>query len=299
MTASSFVSDPQQRPSSGAPEPRVARSASRVRLDRPEPPAFEADASDGAEPDLARMRPSRHIKRREWPWLRIGVACVAVIAALVHVAQNEERDSLASAATPVPQANLIAPPPPWQAVARPAPVYAVEDVDGKAMPVMLDVRRHVSGGREDTLTFGVFGEAGYARLSLTRGAAEPESGRFFVDLVRRAASAGLAVARSGQSEAVTTKFGTVEAASVTLADTAEQPCLAFRFAQGDTAFGFQGWLCGSETLPISTGQLACFIDRLALVATDDPSLKGVFAQSDRRRLEACAPAARTAVARRI
>jgi hypothetical protein len=270
----------------------------RVRRDRLEPPAFEADPDDESGPDMARMRPARQIRRREWPWLRIGVASVAVIAALAYAAQNEERDPRDAAGGPVPYASLIAPPPPWQPIARPAPTYAVEDADGKAMPVMLDVRRHVSGGREDTLTFGVFGEAGYARLSITRGFAEPESGRFFVDLVRRAAGAGLAIARSGQSEAVATKFGSVEAASVTLVDTAEQPCLAFRFAHADTSFGFQGWLCGSETVPISTGQLACFLDRLALVSGDDQQLKAVFAQSDRRRLEACAPALRTAAARR-
>jgi hypothetical protein len=295
MAATSYVPDRQQRAQPRDARDRwVARSASRIGRDPAEPTLFGAEAADDAllRPDLARMRASRQIRRKELPWLRIGLASAAVIAALAYVAQTNERDGGDTAGTPVPQASLIAPPPPWQPVVRPAPFYAVQGSDGKAMPAMVDVRRHVSGGREDTLTFGVFGEAGYARLSVTRGTAELESGRFFVDLVRRAASAGLSVARSGQTEAVATKFGAVEAASVTLADTTEQPCLAFRFAHADTSFGFQGWLCGSDSVSVATGQLACFLDRLALVAADDQPLRAVFAQSDRRRIEACAPVPR-------
>jgi hypothetical protein len=271
----------------------------RARRNRVEPAPLALDgAGFGAERrDLARLRPSRAVRSRELPWLRIGMASAAVIATLAYLAQKDDGDGTGMVGLPVPQASLIAPPPPWQPIVNPVPVYAIEGADGKVMPAILDARRHASGGREDALTFGVPGEVGYARLSVTRGPAEIESGRFFVDLVLRAASAGLSVARSGQTQAIATKFGPVEVASVTLADATEQPCLAFRFAHQELSFGFQGWLCGSDSLAVSTGQLACFIDRLVLAGTDDQPLKVLFAQSDRRRLEACAPAAR--VARRI
>jgi hypothetical protein len=207
---------------------------------------------------------------------------------MTYLAKRERQDD-ETAAAPIPQASMMAPPPLWQPIDRPAPLYAVEGADGKALPAAFEARRHASGGREDTLTFGVFGEAGYARVSIGSGKAERESGRFYVDLVRQAAGSGLSVVRSGQSEAVATKFGTVEAASTTLADREEQGCIAFRFAQDDLNFGFQGWLCGSQTNAVSTGQLACFIDRLSLTsAADDQPLRVLFAQLDRHRLEACA-----------
>jgi hypothetical protein len=135
-------------------------------------------------------------------------------------------------------------------------------------------------------------------LSLTRGPTERPSDRFYVDLVRRAAAAGLAVVRSGQSAPVATKFGLVEVAPVTLSEGVEQACLAFRFTHPELSFGFQGWLCGAEIRPVAPDQLACFIDRVTLLnGAEDSALKVLFAQAERRRLDSCAPSARIASVR--
>jgi hypothetical protein len=114
-----------------------------------------------------------------------------------------------------------------------------------------------------------------------------------VDLVRRAAFAGLSVVRSAQSRPLATKFGIAEAAPVVLAESAEQPCLAFRFAHGELAFAFTGWICGAEDRPVTEAQLACLIDRLAPAkGGDDHALKVLFAQVESRRDPVCSPVAR-------
>jgi hypothetical protein len=307
MAATSSIPDRLHRTAFPADAPDFRR------IRRPEPVRPESmrfghededadDADDAWALDIPASRPVRRTRpaRRKAPWLRIGLMSAAVIASLAYLAQKRDRQENEPVALAVPQASLIAPPPEWQPIARPAPIYVVEGPDGRGLPSTVDARRHANGGREDTLTFGDFGDAGYARLSIARGPAERDSGRFYVDLVRRAAGSGLSVVRSGQSEAVTTKFGTVEAAPVTLVETAEQGCIAFRFAHGELSFGFEGWLCGSQTIPVTTGQLACFIDRLALTGSaDDQPMRLLFAQSDRNRLEECAPLPRTAAGKPV
>jgi hypothetical protein len=91
---------------------------------------------------------------------------------------------------------------------------------------------------------------------------------------------------------IATKFGSVEAAPMTLANKSEQACEAFRLSDTTAEFSFQGWLCGSSAP--DEAQLACFIDGIALSGSTNPSLKAVFAQAERNRTDACGPSARTA-----
>ena len=108
---------------------------------------------------------------------------------------------------------------------------------------------------------GAIGEPRYARVSLSEGI--PMVARsFYVDIVRRAAEAGLAVERNAQTSMLATKFGAIESAAVTLAGPTEQNCQAFRFLDGETGFGFQGWLCGSDSQPVET-KPACLLHRRA------------------------------------
>ncbi|NNC01215.1 hypothetical protein HI113_45980, partial [Corallococcus exiguus] len=113
----------------------------------------------------------------------------------------------------------------------------------------------------------------------------------YLDLVKAAAEAGLSVVRSAQSENLQTKFGTMETASIILADRAEQTCQAFRF--DDPSFGVLGWRCTAGTASTDDAQLACFIERITLV-DGDAALKSLFAQTERRRTGACGSPARTA-----
>jgi hypothetical protein len=247
----------------------------------------------------AKRAPRHRRLRKNRFWLRTGLAATI---AVVLVYWTGRRDDRTDAPAPSPPASLLAPPPAWQPLAQAAPLYAVEGADGTPAAALAQARVHSGGGREDSLTFGTFGQAGYAYLGVTHGATEPDAPRFYVDLVRRAAGLGLSVLRNGPSEAIVTKFGTVEAASVTFGGTVEQACLAFRFSQDGPAFKVHGWLCGSDEIPVTTGQLVCFLDRVVLAqGATGQDLKMLFAQADRRRLPACAPTqapARSAAAKR-
>jgi len=67
-------------------------------------------------------------------------------------------------------------------------------------------------------------------------------------------------------------------------------CLAFRFAHPDLAFRLSGWLCGPEGRPVDEEGLVCAIDRLVLApGVQDPALRVLFAQAERRRTGGCAP----------
>ena len=254
--------------------------------------ADELDAFDDTAPRRLRA-PRRRV--RALAWLRKGLVAAAFLAALAHFAGPRHPEPSQEPAS-VPLAALIAPPPTWQAVAQAPPLYGLEGIEPGSFS--LEVRRHAEGGREDVLTCGDFGEAGHARLRLTHGATGTEPASFYLDLARQAAQAGLSVARSAQAQPLPTKFGPAEVASVTLAGLSEEPCLAVRL-QAEGSFSFRGWICGSADQPAGQAQVACLIDRLRVVGGEDPALKGLFAQAERRRDEACRPAAaRTASARK-
>jgi len=254
------------------------------------PKAGFAEWDDSDAYDDVDERPSRRARRKPLPWLRMILLSAFCVTGLVLFARHEEEQAQSPDPKAVPASVLIAPAPAWKTIAPAPALYALEKAQG---PITWEARQHTSGAREDTLLLGRFGEARHARITFIQGFAEP--GRsFFVDLVRRAADAGLAVARNAQSRMVATKFGPVETASVTFAGPVEQNCQAFRFASPESGFGFQGWLCGSETRPADDMQLACLIDGVALAGGTNPSLKAVFVQAERHRLEACGPVARTA-----
>jgi hypothetical protein len=234
-----------------------------------------------------RLQPLRRRSRlSSLPWLRTSLLSAAAVAALVHFAAERE-PSPPSEPAAIPLAALLTPPPAWRPVAQASPLYALEGIDPNSYA--WEVRRHVSGAREDTLTFGGFGEVGYGRLQLVSGASEAEPASFYVDLARQAAEAGLSVVRSAQAAPIATKFGAAEIGAVSLAGASEESCLALRV--GDPALGFRmrGWICGSAAQPATEPQLACLIDRLTLVG-EDPALTALFAGAERRRALGCAPA---------
>ncbi|RDI62292.1 hypothetical protein [Microvirga subterranea] len=243
----------------------------------------EEDAFDGED-----ERPSRRA-RRPLPWLRMILFSSLCIAALVYFAKQDAGQAPSGQPKGVPSAVLVAPPPLWRPLPSAPALYGIE---GRVAPVGIEAREHMSGGREDTLTFGSFGDIGYGRISLVQGFTEPARS-FFVDIVRRAAEAGLSVTRDTPGRPVPTKFGPMEAGAVTLAGASEQTCQAFRFADPGASFAFQGWLCGSEAQPVEPGHIACLVDRITLRATDNPSVKAIFAKAEGQRLPACGTDERT------
>ena len=234
-------------------------------------------------------RPSRHARKRRMPWFRVTLMSSLIVATLAYFAPRKSLDEKpASQRQGVPVSVLTAPAPMWNPLPQAAALYGFEK---STLPVTFEARQHTNGAREDTLMLGRFGDARHARITLLQGSTEPARS-FFIDIVRRAAQAGLAVSRNAQSRMVTTKFGPLEAAAVTLTGQREQECQAFRFPQNEAGFGFEGWLCGAAA--VDEAQLACFIDSLGLAGAASPSVKAVFARAEGSRIEACGSAARTA-----
>jgi hypothetical protein len=239
------------------------------------------------------FRPSRPTRSRGGPfgWIRTGLGCAAAIVALVLLAREGLRDGAGSAPVqPVRPAVLVAPTPVWQAIPDARPGYTIDIPKLKRLAQAHEARRHAEGGREDKLVYGVFeSERLYLRLVLFRGPRDPDRpASFFLDLARRAGEAGLAVVRSGRTASVETKLGALETAEVALSDSIERPCTAFRLRPVEVGFSAHGWYCAGreEVGP----DLACFIDRLALLpAADADALKVLFAQAERRRNPSCGP----------
>ena len=244
-----------------------------------------ADDLDGL--NAMSLRETRDERRaRPLPWLRMGLLSAGMVAGLAYLAAPH-RPAPSEEPAAIPLAPLLAPPPVWQAVAHPEPLYLFEGIDPTSYA--WEVRRHVSGGREDTLTFGNFGEAGYGRLTVTDGATDSGPASFYVDLVRQSAQAGLSVVRSTQAAPLATKFGPAEIAAVTMAGATQEACLALRVVIPEAPFSLRGWVCGSAQQPAGDAQLVCLLDRLTLVG-GEPGLKALFAWAERRRAIGCAPA---------
>lgn len=235
-------------------------------------------------------RPARRARKKSLPWFRMILMSFLMIGGLVYFAQQKSTKVQVTARKSVPSSVLIAPAPVWAPVAPAPALYAIERASA---PPTVEARQHTSGAREDTLTLGRFGDARHARLTLTQGSPEPARS-FFVDIVRRAAEVGLAVSRNEQSRLVATKFGSVEAAVMTLVGKSEQECQTFRLADHDSGFGIQGWMCGSDAAVMDDAQLACFIDGITLAGAGSPSLKALFVHAEKSRTEACSVASRTA-----
>jgi hypothetical protein len=257
-----------------------------------DPQAFPLAAESDISRPLRRAR--RRRRRRPWPRrLVLASACIAVIA---HFAADPEQESGKVAGEPArdlqttAEAALVAPPPRWEPFEEASSLFALRSPDGVLQPADT-IRRHRSGARQDGFVFGSPGDEGYAQLTITRNLEEAPTS-FFVELVRLAGEAGLAITRSQQGFFVETKFGPFEAAGITASGPARQDCIAFRFAESSTSLRMGGWICGSEERPVDRGHLACLIDRLALMpGADDEALDEFFAQAESRRDPVCAPAA--------
>jgi hypothetical protein len=231
--------------------------------------------------------------RRTALWLALGFSAAAVAGLALLGRPDEAGRPGGGAAAEHPPARPQAPPLIWQPLPQALPLYALEAPAGLG-PQAQAARGHAGGGREDTLALGGPAAPLQFRLSVTRGVADGAASSFYVDLVRRAAEAGLPVERNASPRLLATKFGTAEAAPATLGGLA---CLAVRFRHPDLAFRLHGWLCGSEALKVDESHLACLLDGLVLAGGgEDPAVKVLFTQAEAWRTGACALARWGAVA---
>ena len=230
--------------------------------------------------------PQRTGTRRSRTWLPVGLGALALAAAVAATTVRQDSGAGGSGSSDeIPQAVPVALPASWQPLVQALPLYMLEAPGWEGQQDQ-SARRHSGGGREDTLTLGGPGSPLQFRLTVTRGVSEGVRSSFYVDLVRRAAEAGLAVDRSAPPALLATKFGTAEAAPATIGGLA---CLAVRFRHPDLAFRLHGWLCGSQTVAPDGDHLACLLDGLVLAGgSEDAAMKVLFTQADQWRTGSCA-----------
>jgi hypothetical protein len=208
---------------------------------------------------------------------------------------------------PVAAPNVVKPA--WIEIQKPFRLFALAAPEWGREPTSYTAQRQrEGGGRRDHLTFGTFGtNQPWLHLTLYRtGSQDASLTPFFVDMARRAAPAGLAVARMGQPKALATRLGMFEAAEFTLEAHAgavgqDTRCLGFRLAEAKV-LQIGGFACGAPGKPIDRGGLACTLDRIDLVAAgDDAEMRtfftgaaGEIGAACKRRLPATAEAAEPA-----
>jgi hypothetical protein len=244
--------------------------------------SFPGDDRDDAGEEPART--PRRSPFRIFTALRIGISIAAaqVFAILAILTGQIQAPHQPVVPRPVPQAPL----PEW-ALVPDAPAPFVWDVPALAgAPRLHEVREHRGGGgRIDLVVAGSFAERKdpHARLVIHRpGEETPAPVSFFVELVREAARAGLAVQRSAQPQVIATRFGLVDAADARLrGEGVERACLAFRPRRADGALRLSGWWCASADAPASPQELACALGQLRVAeGVSDPRLRGQLAAPD-------------------
>jgi hypothetical protein len=193
----------------------------------------------------------------------------------------------ASPAPPVPSS--------WTRIAHPAPLFTLDAAEFSKTDKSYEAMRSTQGeGREDRLVFGAAARIGepFMEIAILRGGAEAgDDAPFFVDLSRRAAAAGVAVAKAAPGEPMPSKFGDMESAEARLsANGAERSCLAFRRAVPGEALRILGWYCPPEGARERAPELSCLMERLELSGTtEDKTLRDAFAAAQARRLGCSKP----------
>jgi hypothetical protein len=187
--------------------------------------------------------------------------------------------------------------PSWTRLPHPAPLFTLEAVELSKTQMSYEAMRSTQGqAREDRLVFGAAARANepFMEVSVLRAGAEAgDAASFFVDLSRRAAAAGVAVAKATPGEPLPSKFGEMESAEARLSTNgAERSCLAFRRAVPGEALRLLGWYCPAEGARARAPELSCLIERLELSGTtEDKPLRDAFAAAQARRLGCKAPSA--------
>ena len=217
--------------------------------------------------------------------------CTALVAAGVlggaMILVETRRDSAMAELASVP---LVLPRQDWVDLAQPARLISLNAPNLEGMPRSYAARRHVAGGRQDMLTFGhLAGRALYLRLAFYRfGDEDIRSAPFFVELARRAAEDGLAIARSEQPSPLATRLGDFDTAEATLRGPAgEHACLAYRLERPVPGLRISGYACGTSAQPIKRRALACILDNLEIIRSQDSGSRKSSPASEPRRGAGC------------
>jgi hypothetical protein len=177
--------------------------------------------------------------------------------------------------------------PEWQVVRKPLEIISLQSPQTERMAASYTARRSSRNDREDAIQWQATGAGGAeARIALQRGPDASAAPSLFVDMTRQQAERGIAVTRAGTPGLVITKFGPVEMADMTFSDIGgiSQACLAFRRVGEGGEPNISGWQCAPQGGVVERPELACFIDRLALLkGGDDQALRRFFSDAETRR----------------
>jgi hypothetical protein len=210
--------------------------------------------------------------------IAIGVALLVSLALVVSLLALPGAQQNAPSTAP----NIVKPA--WIEISKPFHLFALSAPEwGREPTTYTAQRQRDGGGRRDHLTFGTFdSNQPWLHLTLYRmGAEEAGQAPFFVDIARRGAPAGLAVARMGQPKPLATRFGMFQVADFTLdgysgAAGHGMKCLGFRLAEAKI-LQIGGFACGAPGRPIDRIRLACTLDRIDLIAAgDDTEMRAFF-----------------------
>lgn len=150
-------------------------------------------------------------------------------------------------------------------------------------------RRHLTGGgRQDILTFGAAADASaaFVRVALYRPGTEGAIPMDPVEAVASVASeAAIDADLSGPHGIVITKFGDLAVVHMTLhGKSGPRTCLAAAGKFDEAQLGLVAWYCNPGVEIVGHGQVACVLDRLALVSSGrDEKLIELFARAERNR----------------
>ncbi|SFK68034.1 hypothetical protein [Methylocapsa palsarum] len=238
--------------------------------------------------DARSLPPSRAKRSRSFAFrlLLVSGAGLTLAAAIMSGALDRASTGGAVPSAPSP------PPPAWVELAPVPDMFRLDAPEFLREPSLREARRHrTGGGRQDMWIFGdAKGVSPFFRLMIYKVGDEiAPAATFFVDLARRAAEMGHAIAKFTQPAAMTTRFGNFEVADLNLIRTGavETPCLGFRFAAEAPNLRITGFTCGGDASTgaklMSRAALACLIDRLVLAApTENREFDRLFARPSRR-----------------
>lgn len=195
-----------------------------------------------------------------------------------------------SSVTPAAEAR-----PAWIEVARAAGAFAVSMPALDPAQLTYLVRRHrEGGGRKDLLTFGTPAEKlPYVRIEAYRPGSEGEAITDPLDAVAAlAAESHIDAELTETPTLLKTKFGRLPVVGMNITGDAARACIAVASAWGEPRFSLVAWWCNPGPELVPHGQLACLLDRLALMsAGGDERLAAFFAKAELKRNFCGAPGA--------
>jgi hypothetical protein len=177
----------------------------------------------------------------------------------------------------------------WIETPRANGAYEIASPSLQGMEQNYLTRRHRNGGgRQDLITFGAANSAAaaYIRIALYRPGTEGAIPMDPVEAVTAVAAESMIHADvSGPTGIVITKFGDLATVEMKLTtDQGPRTCLAAAAKFDEPSLGLVAWYCNPGVEIVAVGQVACLLDRLALVSSGrDEKLIEFFAKAELNR----------------